>query len=441
MNELEERIKKRRERRNRRRLFSFLGFILVIIYIPAIWNWAFSANYEIGAIKTATLEIKVPIKGVLIRNEILMKPPGDGVVIPEIQNGERVAKGKTVASYIEAGTREVVENYRQTEIEILKRVVAEFDNSAGAERELWEERIEKQIAKLADIANTGDLSGAGSIRSAVDNVLEAKAVYLLEGNDLNGSLKSEKQELERLKSSLKKSVTDINSSSSGVVSYYFDGFEEAYTLDNRTQVTLEQIDEVLAAGSLTNNWLTPAEILAKRDQNFCKIISNNEAWITFYLPSKQGKEIALSFEKAKMENKELSYGLELEGESEHIPLILEDVQEMKDGFTIITARMTKYIEKTMNFRGFTGNLVLQSVTGMKVPIRSLFNENTVDHTADIAVVEMNKAVFKRVQIAGTQDSYAIIENIDATDAEKCVNVFDIYLVNPKNVAEGQVVEK
>ncbi|NMA66349.1 MAG: hypothetical protein GX957_08950, partial [Clostridiaceae bacterium] len=76
-----------------------------------------------------------------------------------------------------------------------------------------------------------------------------------------------------------------------------------------------------------------------------------------------------------------------------------------------------------------------------VPIRSLFNINSVDNTADIAVVEMDKAVFKRIRIIGQQDTYAIIENLDPTKEKDNVNVFDIYLVNPKNVTEGQVVEK
>jgi hypothetical protein len=78
---------------------------------------------------------------------------------------------------------------------------------------------------------------------------------------------------------------------------------------------------------------------------------------------------------------------------------------------------------------------------MKVPLRSLFNLNTVDDTADIAIVEMDKAKFVRVKIVARQDSNAIIENIDTTDTENCVNIFDVFLVNPKNIVEGQVIER
>ena len=126
---------------------------------------------------------------------------------------------------------------------------------------------------------------------------------------------------------------------------------------------------------------------------------------------------------------------------ERIPVTIERIGEKSEGVQLITARMSKMIEKTMDYRGVKGNLVINSVTGMKVPLRSLFNLNTVDDTADIAIVEMDKAKFVRVKIVARQDSNAIIENIDTTDTENCVNIFDVFLVNPKNVVEGQVIER
>ena len=80
--------------------------------------------------------------------------------------------------------REVVENYKQMEIEILKRVVAEFDKTSGTERAMWESAIEQQINKLTNISENGDLSDAGSVRKSIDNILEAKARYMLESNSV-----------------------------------------------------------------------------------------------------------------------------------------------------------------------------------------------------------------------------------------------------------------
>ncbi|MCX7773579.1 MAG: hypothetical protein N2376_10765 [Clostridia bacterium] len=439
-NELEERNRKRKARRMRRRLFSLLGFALLLIYIPAVWNWVFSVNYEIGVIKTSTLEIKVPLQGVLVRKETPLKSPGDGILIPSISYGERVANKGEVAAFIHSDKKTVVDNYRQTEIEILKRVVDQYDNSFGTERELWENAIETQIGKLTDLSNSGNLSNADSMRVAIDNVLEAKARYLLE-NVPDGDLKDEKKELERLRSSREKSVKSVLSPSSGVVSYHCDGYEEQLNAANINDITLQRLKSIKKQEVSTDKYLTPSEIAVKKDQSFGKLVTNDEGWIVFFVPEKQGKELKVALDKAKLNNLELSYEVELQGVNERVPVSIQEVGDVAEGYQKVVAHMNKYIEKTMELRSVAGNLVTQSVTGMRVPLRSLINENQVDHTADIVVVEMNKARIKRVQIVGRQDSYAIIDNLDPKDSDKSVKVFEVFLLNPKNVEEGQVVEK
>ncbi len=437
-NELEEKQKMRKARRNRRRFFSFLGFLLLLIYVPALWNWLFSSNHEIGVIKTATLEMKVPVKGLFIRKEQILTSPGKGIIIPNIQYGERVSKGKAVASYIRADMKDVNDNYKQMEIEILKRVVAKFDQAVGPERDLWEDAVETQMDKLATLGNSGDLSDAEAIRAAIDHVLEAKARYMLDSGD---EFKNEKQELERLRSNIEKSVTNIYAPESAIVSYSVDGYEEKLLPEMRTQITHEKINEILEKVKIPDKGLTPAEIAGQENQPFGKLVANDVGWIVLSVPEEQGKEIAVLKEKAALQSQELILEMEIEGLSDYIPILVEAIGQTQDGFTIMTMRIDKYIEKTMDYRSAKGNLIIHSITGMKVPLRSLFNINSVDNTADIIIVQMNKAVFKRVKIAGRQDSYAIIENIDPTQASENVNVFDVFLVNPNNIVEGQVIEK
>ncbi|MGI6621904.1 MAG: hypothetical protein GX227_06210 [Clostridiaceae bacterium] len=440
-NELEERKRRRKKKRNRRRLLGLLGFILMLVYIPAIWKWLFSVNHEIGVVRTATLEVKAPLEGILIRNETTLKSPGTGIIIPTINNGERVAKSREVASFIQSNMRDVVENYRQMEIDILKRVVSEFDSASGTQRELWKAAIETQIKRLTDLSNSGDLSEAEDIRGSVDRVLEVRARYMLENDVLKDKLKEEKKELERLRSNVQKSVESIVSSKSGVVLYKCDGSEEKYTQENRYSITLEDIEKAVTEPINAEKSLTPAEISVKENELFGKIISNDKCWITFRIPEKQGAEISVLYEKARLNEKEISFEIEVEGIEERIPVTIEKIGDKNKDFQIFTASMTKHIESTMDHRSVKGNLFIKSITGMKVPIRSLFNVNEVDDTADLAILRMNKVKFVRVQIAARQDNYAIIDNIDTTDTENSVNIFDIYLVNPKNIVEGQVIDK
>ncbi|NMA66539.1 MAG: hypothetical protein GX957_09925, partial [Clostridiaceae bacterium] len=367
-NEFEERRKKRKARKTRRRFLSFLGFVLLLVYIPALWNWFFSVNYEIASISMSTLEIKSPVNGLIIRKETPVKSPGSGILIPSIQFGERVGKGNEIVSFVKSDMKDIVENYRRMEVEILKRVVSEFDSTSGAERQIWENAIETQIAKLTEITNTGDLSDAHSIRNTVDKILEAKARYMLEDQTITLKMGKEKEELDRLRSSIKNSVISVYAPISGIVSYYCDGFEGIYTPENRSSVSIENIDEAIKSEVNGINWLTPAEINVVNDENFCKIIANDKAWMVFYLPEEQGKKLKVEFEKAKLDGLIIQYDMEIEGVDQRIPLTIESIGDENDGMVKIIGSFTKYIEKVMNIRGFKGNLLLQNVTGMRVPI-------------------------------------------------------------------------
>ena len=98
------------------------------------------------------------------------------------------------------------------------------------------------------------------------------------------------------------------------------------------------------------------------------------------------------------------------------------------------------IEKTIDLRYVHADLILESIKGLKVPIRSLTNRNTHDSTADIVLVRFNRAVTKRVTIIAQQDTFAVIDAVEGSSDTDPVSIFDIYVVNPQNIEEGQVID-
>ena len=431
--------KKKKKKRNRRRLFSLLVLVLMMIYLPALWNWLFSSYTEIAVIKTATLEVTTPLSGVIVRKEQLLISPGSGILIPTVSYGEKVGANQEVATLISKEMKDLVENYRQMEIELLKRVISEYETAAGSDRKIWEEAIEKQISKLTDYSNTGDLSDLGSIRNSMDRVLEARARTILESLGSNSRFGPEKEELERLKNSQAKSVQSIKSPASGVVSYYCDGYENL-TPGERKTITIKDIDEVLADETGSEKWITPTEIEVRAEDHYGKLVTNDEAWLVFYISKDMAKELQVMFEKQQMNEKQLELQVELDGMNQRIPVVIEGFGENDGSKCVVIASMTRYIELTMDMRGVTGKLILQSVSGMKVPLESLVNINSVDQTADIIVIDMSKARYRRVRIMAEQDYYAIIENLAGVDEEEFVNIFDLYIVDPRNIEEGQVID-
>ena len=436
-----ERHKLIRKKRNRRRMISLLVLVLMLVYLPALWNWLFSPNIETGVIKTADLEIKTPFKGVFVRKEQLLTSPGDGIILPDVQYGEKVAVNQTLAYFINTDMQEIVDNYKEMRLEILKRVVSQYENSSGPEREVWEDAIENQIAKLTDFANSGDYSSVDSIRDSIDGVLQARAQYMLDNADADSGYKNDKDELDRLKKNIEKSETVLNSPSSGVVSYFCSNDENEWRPENRNTITVEAVNKAVGKETTSEKWITPGEVDTKTGLNYAKLVTNDEAWLAFYIPADQAKQVSTQYEKFTLDNKTLTLEVEVNGLNKRIPIDIDGFGESTGDFTMVIARITRFIELTMDMRGVAGDLVLKSISGMKVPVESLFNRNTVDQTADIVIVDMNKAQFRRVHIIAEQDSYAIIDNLEGIPEEESVNTFDIYIVNPRNIEEGQVIDQ
>jgi len=428
-----------KKKKRRRRLFSLLVLVLSGIYMPALWNWLFSSNTEIAVIRSDTLEITTPLSGVIVRKEQLLISPASGFLVPTVPYGEKVGANQEIASLISREMRDIVENYRQMEIDLLMRVIREFETSMGSERKIWEEAIEKQISKLADYSNSGDLSGLASVRNSMDRVLEARARTILENMGSDSRFAREKEEMERLKSSQAKSIQKVISPASGVVSYYCDGYEN-WTPQTMYSITPKDIDSVLAAKTAGDSWITPAEIEVQAQEPYGKLVTNDEAWLVFYISKNKAEELRVQLEKHRMNGKQYELQVELVGMNSRIPVVLEGFGESDGDRIVAVASMNRFIELTMDMRGVTGNLIIQSVTGMKVPLESLVNVNPVDQTADIIVIEMSKARYRRVRIMAKQDYYAIIENLPEAPQDELVNIFDLYIVDPRNIDEGQVID-
>lgn len=436
-----ERHRRIKRKKMRRRLFSLLVFILTLIYLPAVWNWLFSSRIEIGSVNTANLEIKAPIKGVFVRKERILESPGSGIVIPGAEYGEKMAVRQKIASFVSSDMKDLVANYNRMQVEILQRVISAYENAGRFERKTWEEAIEKQIEKLTDHINSGDYNGVDSVKESIDDVLTARARDMLEDASLGTQFTAEREELERLKNSIERAETAVISPESGVVSYYCAGDEDMWLPENRNSITVADVDRVSEKEYPVQRWITPGEIEVKPGQSFGKLVTNDEAWVAFYVPAKQFEQVHSRFQKAKMEGRALELEIEVTGLNRRLPVSIEGFGESGGEYGMVIAHMTSFIELTMDMRGFSGNLVLNSYSGMKVPHESLFNKNSVDGTADIIIVDMNKARYRRVRIIAEQDSYAIIDNIESAAKDEQVNVFDIYVINPKNIEEGQVIEQ
>ena len=433
----------RRKRRNGGRLAGFLVIVVMALYIPAMWKWFFTPGIETGIIQEDTLEMKVPLTGVFVREESLLRAPDNGSVLPVARYGERVPAHGEVASFLSNGSEDAYRQYRSAETEILRRVAEATVASGEADAQALGQLSGQEIFQLVRAANAGDITEAATLRLSIDRRLDDALRSLARRGGTAGYLEEEKLELQRLETRMNKSVTTVRAATPGIVCYRIDGYETVLVPDMAQSLTLGAIDMIPMDERLAAGWMTPDEIPVKIDDPYGKLVQNEASWLVFEVDAKTGETLAEKLAAAGLAKRTTSMEAEIEGVSGRLRLQIQSVTPPPEGETraLVVGKFTRLVEQTMEMRKVTGALVVQSLKGMKVPQKALFNRNEVDGTADIMLAAMNRASMRRVKVLGIQDSWAIIENLENGQETDRVSVYNLYLQDPDGIQDGQTLQK
>ena len=437
-------VRLRRKRRGRGgRLAGFLVIVVMALYIPAMWKWFFTPGVETGIIQEDTLEVKIAMTGVFVRQETLLRAPDTGSILPVARYGERVPSNGTVASFLSNGSEDAYRQYRNAETDILRRVAKAAAENGAAAGHAFGTLTTQETAALALAANKGDMVAASSLRATIDRRLNEQIRSLAQGSSTAGYLEEEKQELQRLETRMNKSVITIRAAEPGIVCYRFDGYETVLSPAGIPNLTLGAISMMPVEKVVETGWMTPEEIAVKLDEPYAKIVQNEASWLVFEVDGQTGKTILSRLESARLEDHTYAMEAEVEGVDGRLALQLQSVTLPQEPETraLVVGKLTRRVEQTMELRRVTGALVLQSLKGMKVPRKALLNINEVDGTADIMLARMNRASLRRVQVRGIQDSWAVIGNLEKSSATDRVSVYDLYLQNPDGIQDGQMLQK
>ncbi len=410
--------------------------LFALLYFPALWNWLFHDSIETGILDNGLLELKVPVTGVFIREETAVKAPRDGIIIPKVGSIERVPNQYEFAMLIDETSRITLQKINELEENIIRQVAESYPSSLEQHTE-FREQVQNEADKLSVLAVNKTLPELKGIQSTLERLLYQRNREVFQGQGDRLYLQNEKSELEKLKQNLNQNATMIRSEFSGLVVWDDLPVDEKYSLENMDSLTPD--DLALPNTEKTKNGDTSISKLSliraeeafavKKDQTFARLVSNEKSWFVCTADNKKAARI-------KAGN---SLSLKLEGLEQLIPGTVESVRPAGNT-TIITVAFNRLIEKTVNLRQAQADLVIESIEGLKIPVRSLTNRNTRDNTADVILVRMNRAVIKRVAVIAEQDAFAVIEALEGSSETDPVSIFDIYVVNPKNIEEGQVIK-
>lgn len=405
-----------------------LLFLFVLLYMPALWNWIFHDGIDTEVLNTGLLDMRIPLEGVFVREEIAIKSPGDGIIISKVNQGERVPNKFTIAHMVDKNSRQTLERIEKMEKEVIRHAIEENPGIIDGNSD-FRNKIQNEVNKLTKPAISKTMEPVREIKTALEQLLNKrnKEIFLAKGDKLY--LQNEKDELNHLKDLINENAVEIKAEFSGLV-MWDDAYDEKYSPENMEQLTPEDLSHNSKNKEKEVKYINSGEYFtAAENQVIARLVNNEKTWFVCMLDAKKAEQIK--------QNK--TFRLKIEGMDRHFPCTVESVIPEGDKIRVILA-VTQLVEETVHLRSAKADLIINSIKGLKVPSRSLTNINIYDNTADIILVRLNRAVIKRVRIIAQQDGIAIISALPDTKETDPVRIFDIFVVNPQNISEGQVIE-
>jgi len=104
----------------------------------------------------------------------------------------------------------------------------------------------------------------------------------------------------------------------------------------------------------------------------------------------------------------------------------------------VVFKIDKALSETTFLRKVNIDVIRNSYEGLEVSNKSLFDISPDGKNAKIVLVKANEASIRNVRIVGRNGEFAIITSVDK---DKQVSLYDIYVINPTNIKEGQLIIK
>lgn len=394
--------------------FTIITFILVICFIYNIIA-LFINPTDTFMIENGEISSSEESVGYVIREEKLFQGENYKNGIYQIKTeGQRVAKGDHIFRYYTNNEENLTKKIEELDIKI-QDAMEQSTNIYSSDIASIDKQIEEKLNTISTINKLRDIT---EYKKEINNSLTKKAKLTGElspsGSYINELIKT-RSEYER---KLNEGAEYIDATISGMVSYKVDGLEEIMTptnFDNISEEYLKDLD------------LKTGEMVSSSNEKG-KIINNYFCYIATVLKSEEAKQAELNDSVQLI----LSTGEEIKAKIDYI-------SEQESGSRLIIFKITNHIEKLVNYRKLSIEIVWWNANGLKVPNSSIVERDgknyiirkRVGYTDDILVKVLKES-----------KDYSIIENYTSLELKelgysteeirnmKNISLYDEILLNP-----------
>lgn len=324
-----------------------LAVLVAVVTLLGIEGYRyFHRSVSVSVAYTGQVTDSLSVTGWVVRQETPL-PDTSGTLLRQVQEGEKVHAGQTVAmAYASKSALEVVSRLEDTELKLqqLQFARSSFLDSDAALK--VDSDISDSILRLHIATADGDYATATQEMSAMKTAVLKRSYSYESLEQIDQAIAQTRSDISSLQNQLS-GATSVKTAVAGIYSGSTDGSEEALTPDFLTDVTPARLD-ALSTGSAV--------------KSAGKIITDNTWYFAANIPAQQARELQVGQEVTLR----LSKGLQ-----QDTPAYVQSISAEEDGQVAVVLSCTRYISQVTLLRHQQGEILLREYKGLRVPSAAL----------------------------------------------------------------------
>lgn len=389
-----------------------LAVLVAVVTLLGIEGYRyFHRSVSVSVAYTGQVTDSLSVTGWVVRQEMPL-PDTSGTLLRQVQEGEKVHAGQTVAmAYASKSALEVVSRLEDTELKLqqLQFARSSFLDSDAALK--VDSDISDSILRLHIATADGDYATATQEMSAMKTAVLKRSYSYESLEQIDQAIAQTRSDISTLQNQLS-GATSVKTAVAGVYSGSTDGSEEALTPDFLADVTPARLD-ALSTGSAV--------------KSAGKIITDNTWYFAANIPAQQARELQVGQEVTLR----LSKGLQQDA-----PAYVQSISAEEDGQVAVVLSCTRYISQVTLLRHQQGEILLREYKGLRVPSAAL----RMDEEGSLQLFCRLGAYVcsKPVDLVYRGDGFCLVRSAQGAADERILRQGDLVISTARALTDGMI---
>ena len=386
---------KRGRRISKRKVAKLILLLIMLIVVLSVFYSVVQLLIEptgIFVVENGKISEEEATIGYIIRDEQIISGENyENGIITIKSEGERVSKGNAVFRYCSPNEDKLVDKIAELDKEIQQAIEGQNTSIYSTDIQLLEKQIEE---KLTQIQLTNKISEINGYKTDISAYMIKKAKIAGELSPAGSYINKLITQRSEYENELNSGQQYITASTSGVVSYKIDGYEDYLNINNIENITKEQLEEIKVKTGQT--------ISSSSEQG--KIINNFYCYIATVLSSDNAMNVKVG-DTVKIR---LSNNHEVTAE-------IVKISDVIDGETVILFKLTKDVDFLIDYRKISIDIIWWDASGLKVPNSAIITEDDKNYVIRSRTGYSDKIL---VKVHAQNEDYSIVKNYTTDELRK-----------------------